>query len=196
MTDLVVKAIHGHDIEPWMTALARLRISVFREFPYLYEGSEAYEEKYLRTYAASANSLFVLALADDEVVGVSTAIPLLDAEAVFQQPFVEQQIEPSQVLYFGESVLAPAFRGMGVGHRFFDEREAFARQLGLPVTSFCAVERPLDHPARPAGYRPLHDFWRQRGYVFHPEMQIDYPWKDVGEPTETNKPMRFWLRQQ
>lgn len=196
MSDLVVKAIIGDAIEPWMPALARLRIRVFREFPYLYEGTEAYEEKYLRAYAASQRSLFVLALQGDEVVGVSTAIPLAEAEAVFREPFVARGIDPATVLYFGESVLAPACRGKGVGHRFFDEREAYARQLGLPLTSFCAVERPQDHPAKPVDYRPLHAFWKQRGYVYQPDMKIDYPWLDVGDTEETLKPMRFWLRHQ
>lgn len=196
MSDLVVKAIIGDAIEPWMSALARLRIRVFREFPYLYEGTEAYEEKYLRAYAASKRSLFVLALQGDEVVGVSTAIPLVDAEPVFHEPFSVRGIDPATVLYFGESVLAPECRGKGLGHRFFDEREDYARQLGLPVTSFCAVERPEDHPAKPADYRPLHDFWKQRGYVYQPDMKIEYPWLDVGDTEETLKPMRFWLRQQ
>lgn len=196
MSDLVVKTIIGDAIEPWMSALARLRIRVFREFPYLYEGTEAYEEKYLRAYAASKRSLFVLALQGNEVVGVSTAIPLMDAEPVFREPFVAQGIDPATVLYFGESVLAPEFRGRGLGHRFFDEREAYARQLSLPVTSFCAVERPQDHPAKPHDYRPLHAFWKQRGYVYHPEMTVEYPWLDVGDTEETFKPMRFWLRQQ
>lgn len=196
MTDIQIRTITGNGIEPWMGALARLRIQVFREFPYLYEGTEAYEEKYLRTYAESANSLFVLALADDDVVGVSTAVPLLDAEAPFRQPFVDHAIDPATVLYFGESVLAPEFRGKGIGHRFFDAREAHARQLGLSVTSFCAVERPENHAARPRDYRALHDFWRQRGYIYHPEMQVEYSWLDVGNTVETLKPMRFWLRQQ
>lgn len=195
MSELVIKAIIGDAIEPWMSALARLRIRVFREFPYLYDGTEAYEEKYLRAYAASERSLFVLALHDGEVVGVSTAIPLTDAEAVFREPFLARGIDPATVLYFGESVLAPEFRGKGLGHKFFDAREAYARELGLPVTCFCAVERPPDHPAKPADYRPLHAFWKQRGYVCQPDMTIEYAWLDVGDTEETLKPMRFWLHQ-
>ncbi len=194
VADVVVTTLSGDAIEPWMSALARLRIRVFREFPYLYEGTEAYEEKYLRAYAASHRSLFVLALLGDEVMGVSTAIPLEDAEPVFREPFVARGIDPATVLYFGESVLAPECRGKGLGHRFFDAREAYARAIGRSITSFCAVERPEDHPAKPVGYRPLHAFWTQRGYVYQPDMHIEYSWLDVGDTDETLKPMRFWLR--
>ena len=59
----------GAGILPFIDDLARLRIGVFRAFPYLYEGSLDYERGYLATYARSTESLFVLAL-DGETIGV------------------------------------------------------------------------------------------------------------------------------
>ena len=50
----------GGDIDAFLPELARLRIRVFREYPYLYEGSAAYEEKYLKTYANVPESVMVL----------------------------------------------------------------------------------------------------------------------------------------
>ena len=69
------------------------------------------------------------------------------------------------VFYCAESVLQERYRGQGVGHRFFDLREAHARALGFSWSVFCAVIRPQQHPLRPAGYRPLDPFWRRRGYA-------------------------------
>ena len=72
----------------------------------------------------------------------------------------------ASIFYCGESVLEPAYRGHGIGHRFFDLREAHARALGgFRSITFCAVVRPPDHPQRPAEYRPLDAFWRKRGYA-------------------------------
>ena len=75
-----------------------------------------------------------------------------DETPSFQKPFIERGFALGQVFYFGESVLLPAYRGQGLGHRFFDEREDYARRLGrFNTTAFCAVERAEDDPRRPPG---------------------------------------------
>ncbi|MBN0084537.1 GNAT family acetyltransferase, partial [Pseudomonas aeruginosa] len=108
----------GPDIAEWFDTVAHLRAKVFRSFPYLYEGDIEYEKHYLSMYARSADSLLVLALADDVVVGASTGLPLGDAEPAFQVPFADRGIPMEAVFYCGESVLLPAFRGLGLGHCF------------------------------------------------------------------------------
>ena len=186
----------GSDVIPWLDAVARLRITVFRDYPYLYDGDLDYEREYLSSYAASPFSLFVLAMDDQEVVGASTAIALTDADPAFQLPFQQHGISLQDVLYFGESVLNPVYRGQGIGHRFFDERERFAQQHGKQVTAFCAIERPDNHPRRPPDYTPLDAFWLQRGYQQHTNMRTTYNWLDIDHAVATPKPMVFWLRQE
>lgn len=191
-----IKTLCGEAIAPHIDDLARLRIEVFRAFPYLYDGDLAYERDYLNTYARSPESLFVLALDGDRVVGVATGVPMADETHDFKRPFVEAGWNPDEIFYFGESVLLPEYRGQGLGVRFFDEREAYARKLGrFRWCAFCAVERPADHPLRPAGYVPLNDFWAHRGYVHQPDLRTEYRWKDIGEVQESAKPMSFWLRE-
>lgn len=181
---------------PYIDDLARLRITVFRAFPYLYEGTVDYERDYLATYARSAESLFVLALDGETVVGASTGIPMSEETEAFKAPFLDGGWNPGRIFYFGESVLLPAYRGQGIGVRFFEEREAHARRLGrFDHCCFCAVERPADHPLRPAGYEPLDAFWNRRGYRHLPELRTEFTWRDVGEDAETAKPMSFWLKE-
>ena len=190
-----IEIVHGKAVEPYIPDLARLRIAVFRAFPYLYEGSEDYEADYLSTYAASPESLFVLALEDGHIVGASTGVPMADETAAFKAPFAAAGLDPETIFYFGESVLLSRYRGQGLGVRFFEEREAYARRLGrFGWCAFCAVERPADHPLRPADYVPLDDFWHRRGYAHRPELRTTFSWKDVGEAEETGKPMSFWLK--
>jgi len=100
----------------------------------------------------------------------------------------------AQTFYCAESVLLPAYRGQGIGHRFFDLREAHARALGLRHVVFCAVRRPDDHPLRPADYRPLDPFWRARGYAPVAGAVARFGWKDVDQPAETDKPLQVWAR--
>jgi GNAT superfamily N-acetyltransferase len=137
----------------------------------------------------------VVVLDGESVVGTSTALPLGEADPAFQQPFARLGFDLTDVLYLGESVLLPAYRGRGLGVRFFKEREAHARELGdSRWAAFCAVDRPADHPRRPAGYQPLDRFWGSRGYTRHPELTATYHWKDIDENEETEKTMTFWLK--
>lgn len=175
--------------------LAALRIAVFREFPYLYEGSVDYEKTYLETYARSKRSLGVLLYDKGHLVGATTCLPLTDETDEVQTPFRAAGYDLDAVFYFGESLLLPAYRGQGWGHRFFDEREAHAYSFGTyTFTCFCAVERPADHPLRPVNYRPNDLFWTKRGYRKTPELTTTFDWPDLGATESTPKRMVFWTR--
>ncbi len=193
-----LQSFHGPELAPHLDALGELRIAVFREYPYLYDGSLEYERAYLQTYLESPRSLVVLAFdedADDAVVGATTCLPLADEGPEFQAPFVALGIPVESVCYFGESILLPAYRGQGIGKQFFDLRQAHADSLpGIQLTAFCAVDRPADHPRRPADYRPLDEFWERQGYLKHPELQCEFRWKEIDEPGESPKTLTFWLR--
>ncbi len=192
---LRVKRMTGPSLEAYVPALARLRIEVFREFPYLYDGDLGYEARYLQTYIEAPGSVIVLVFDSEAVVGASTALPLAEADPAFRRPFHDQGYDPVEVFYLGESVLLPAYRGRGLGVHFFEEREAHARNLGgYAWAAFCAVDRPTDHPRRPPGYRPLDAFWSKRGYLRHPELTAIYRWKDLDDQGESEKTMTFWLK--
>ena len=164
-------------------------------YPYLYDGDPAYEARYLRTYTRTADSLFVLAIDGDRVVGASTCLPLAQEEAAFQQPFLERGMAVEDVFYCGESVLLPEYRGRGIGHRFFDEREAHAQRLGrFDLTAFAAVDRASDDARRPPQHRDNDVFWDKRGYVRQPGMTMRLAWKELGEANESEKALTFWLR--
>lgn len=189
-----IRQVRGPDIEPWLDAVARLRIAVFRAWPYLYEGDAAYERDYLAAYARSPDSVFVLALDGAQPIGASTGLPLADDQPAFSAPFRAAGLPAEQVFYFGESVLLPQYRGRGVGHAFFDRREAHARALGrFRWTAFCAVDREDDDPRRPADHRGNDAFWHGRGYTRQPGMTLRLDWNEAGRG-EVAHPLTFWLR--
>ncbi len=190
----------GEALVQYIPELARLRIEVFRDFPYLYDGTIEYEKKYLQTYIDNPESVIVLAFDDDKpgadkVVGASTAIPMKYETEELRRPFIEHGYNLDDVFYCSESVLNKDYRGLGLGVRFFEQREAHAEDLGgFKHITFCCVERPVDHPRRPANYVPLDQFWNKRGYFKHPELKTTYLWKDLDDTEETPKPMTFWLK--
>lgn len=195
MNTLLQQRYTGPDIAGVFDQLAALRIAVFRDYPYLYEGTVEYEKEYLQTYA-NAQRAFLLAVYDDsKMIGATTCIPLSDETEEVQQPFLDAGYALDRIFYFGESILLPQYRGRGLGHLFFDEREAHAASFGsYNMTCFCAVKRPDDHPMRSAGYQPLDAFWRKRGYQPAPDLQSWFSWPDLGETVSTQKPMVYWTR--
>ena len=195
MSAIRLERLTGPRLQELLPELARLRITVFRAFPYLYDGSLDYEQRYLRTYAEAADSVVVGAFDGDAVVGASTGLPLAHEPASLTQPFVDHGFDVAKVFYFGESVLLPDYRGHGIGVGFFREREAHARALGcFGHAAFCGVVRPVDHPRRPNGYVPLDAFWRKRGFAPVEGMVGSISWRDLDEPAETAKPMQFWVK--
>lgn len=193
--ELRVQRVSGSDLNAYLPELARLRIRVFREYPYLYEGSVTYEERYLKTYANAPDSVMVLVWDGDRVVGASSGLPLEVETPEVIKPFIAHGYDPRRVFYYGESVLLPEHRGRGLGKRFFEEREAHVRSLArFDIACFCAIERPADHPRRPVGYVPLDAFWNRRGFVKYPELHTTFSYQELDEDEESPKPMVFWLK--
>ncbi|MGZ2259103.1 GNAT family N-acetyltransferase [Roseobacter sp. A03A-229] len=180
----------AHHIE----AVAHLRIAVFHDWPYLYDGDLAYEKRYLQPYLSSEEAIVVGAFDGDRLVGASTGTPLSDHAEDFAAAFSATGLDLATIFYCAESVLLPQYRGSGAGHAFFDAREAHARALGYARCCFCAVIRPEDHPARPAGYAPLDPFWRKRGYAPLDGVRARFSWKDRETGGETEKELQFWMR--
>ncbi|EJU10455.1 hypothetical protein LH128_23945 [Sphingomonas sp. LH128] len=193
---VTIEVLTGAQMLAAVGDLARLRIAVFAEWPYLYDGAEAYEESYLREFAEATDAVLVAARDGARVVGMATASPMAAQKAEFRGPFESRGLDVAGLFYFGESVLLPEYRGQGIGHAFFDYREAQARRCGAKATTFAAVVRPLDHPDRPEGYVPLDGFWRRRGYAPVEGLVTELAWKDHRDAGDCPKPMQYWMREQ
>ncbi len=191
---LRIETLTGAALDAALEDVARLRIEVFRAWPYLYDGDLAYERDYLQSYRDSAGAVVVGAFDGDRLVGAATGTPLSDHAEDFAAAFATSGLDLDEIFYCAESVLLAAYRGQGAGHGFFDAREGHARALGFKRCAFCAVQRPTEHPLRPADYAPLDPFWHKRGYAPLPGVVAAFSWKDVDQEAETRKPLQFWLR--
>ncbi len=191
---LIYQVLDGDAVAAALDDLARLRIDVFADWPYLYAGSLDYERDYVATYRDAQNAILVAAKDGDRIVGVATGTPMEDHASDFAAPFAATGIPLADIFYCAESVLLPDYRGQGAGHVFFDMREAKAKALGRRYVAFCSVMRPEDHPARPADYRPLDGFWRKRGYEKLDGVVARFKWTDHGDAEQSEKPLQFWMK--
>ncbi|TQS73324.1 GNAT family N-acetyltransferase [Rhodobacteraceae bacterium] len=188
------QVLTGRRLEAVLDDVAALRIEVFRDWPYLYDGTLEYERSYLEAYRDGAGGVVVGAFDGTTLVGAATGSPLLEHAPEFGCGFEKAGIDPATVFYCAESVLLAPYRGQGIGHAFFTAREDHARALGYGFSAFCAVIRPQGHPLRPATYQPLDAFWMKRGYKPLPDVIARFDWKDIDQPHATSKNLQFWGR--
>lgn len=189
-----IRILRGAAMQEVIASFAALRVTVFREFPYLYDGDPKNEARYLAAYGQHPQAILVGAWDGDRLVGAATGMPLSahgDAAAL-RLPKGDPQL--GDVYYCAESVLLPEYRGQGIGHAFFDHREAQARDCGFGWTAFAAVIRPETHPLRPETYRPLDGFWRKRGYAPLVGSRLRFDWTDIDQQASSSKELQLWLR--
>jgi hypothetical protein len=106
-----IEPLTGAAIAPAIPDLARLRIAVFAEWPYLYDGDLGYEEEYLREFAGAEDAVLVAARDGSRIVGAATASPMMAQKDEVRAPFEERGIDTATLFYFGESVLLGEYRG-------------------------------------------------------------------------------------
>lgn len=196
---IAIERFTGHRIGAILADVARLRIAVFREWPYLYDGSEDYERGYLADFSSAPDAVVVVARKAGRIVGAATAAPLAGHTSQFVPLFEAHGLDATRIFYCGESVLEPACRGHGVGHAFFDHREAHARACvsgAGPFThvAFCGIVRSIGDPRAPPDSRPLDAFWRKRGYSPVPGLTGSYAWREIGGSAQIDHSMQFWMK--
>lgn len=177
----------GQDAKPYFADMARMRIELFREFPYLYEGNIEGEREHLEKYFSCPQAHVLLVFAADAVVGFSTSIPLIHEIPELREPYEKCGFAPQEGLYLGEAMLEAPQRGQGILRVFFEYHERTAQQLGLRFTTLMTVDRPYNHPLCPAQYTPMDILLAHFTYEKIPGcvVKIEWPQVDTGR-TEPN----------
>ena len=190
-----ITVLRGNEILPFIPAIAQLRIDVFREYPYLYEGDLAYEERYLKMYSLSEHAMIVLAKEGDQVIGAITGVPIVESMDEIKELFLEKKLTTAGVYYLGEIVLLKPYRKKKIGFAMYEEFEKTVRKMGsYHQIALCEIDRSSTDPKRPREYTSLDDFWTKQGYVKHPSLITHFSYLEIGNSEETLHPMVFWTK--
>jgi GNAT superfamily N-acetyltransferase len=196
MTDIHVRSFTGSGLKPYLHSIAKLRMDVFREYPYFEEPNLERETQFLRKIATNKESIGVLIFDNTTLVGASLGHPLSIEEDKILRPFNEKKMDVLPYFFFGDSALLKQYRGRGIGHHFFDARESHvAHHKKYKHICFCVPDCSEKDKDRPKDYISLHDFWRKRGYIHHPELQCVIPWKKIGSDKPAEMKMSFWIKE-
>ncbi|MBY6263446.1 N-acetyltransferase [Azospirillum sp. 412522] len=190
-----VERLTGAALADRLEELATLRLAVLGEFPYLYPGSAAYEERYLSGLGSLPGGLILAAFDRGRMVAAVTGAPLDQELDSLRDPFAHAGRDLRSTFYFGEVVVLPSHRGRGVGTALLEVGESHIRQDGrFASAAFGEIVRSTDHPRRPKTYRTPDAAWRRLGYRPEPEIGGTLSWCDGGDREETAKPLRFWVK--
>ena len=196
MSEFEYKKIIGKDIEQYFDDICRIRITVFKEWPYLYEGTVEYEREYLTHYFENDRSLCILIIADKKVVGISTSMPLAGEHEEFKKPVADFGFDISKIFYYSETCLLKEHRGKGIYRKIFSLREEHVKSFGddYHKVCFCSVIRPAEHPLKPKDYRPLEETWKRYEFYKVDGLTMTFLWTDIGENKETRKNLSVWMK--
>ena len=185
----------GQAVIPYLSEIARLRIMIFKEYPYLYKGSQEIETKYLQAYAEAPDACVFVVRDGETIIGAVTGVPLSGEPASFTASFADSPFPLDTVYYVGEVLFLPGYRGQGLGSRLLETLENHVSTLGRYNHLACAtIERPEGHPLRPGDYHPIDGLLIRAGLIRHPELHVTLPWPDLDGNVSENT-MVFWMKE-
>jgi GNAT superfamily N-acetyltransferase len=191
---LRIDSVRGTLAAGMVQELAVLRLSIFREFPYLYQGCLEDELGYLGHYAEVADSIVVSVTDSGRVVGAATGIPLSHESRALVDPFAVTPYVVEEIYYVGELLFYPEYRNRGLGMRLLTQIEQQVRALGNYRYLVCAtIVRPDDHPSRPEGYLPIERFLNRAGFILLPGITTSFAWRETDGSTREHE-MKFWIK--
>lgn len=193
---LHTKILRGTELEPYLDSVAHLRIKIFREYPYLYDGNPntTYEKEYLGRYVNCKDSILIIVQDGDKVIGASTGMPMQYELEEIKRPYANMGYDLNQLFYCGESVLLPAYRKLGLYKTFFQQRELVAKEMDLKYSTFLAIVQRENHPLKPQNYQPLDDIWQYFGYQKSPHLMTKFEWKSIDEDESSFKDLVAWIK--
>ncbi len=191
-----IKIIKKENHKNFIDALAQLRITIFKEFPYLYEGDFKYEQDYLQKFIDTPDSLICIAFEGEKPIGALTALPLKHEEPSIRQTFEKQGLSIEKTYYFSEILLLPEYRLLGLGYMMYRMAENSVLQKNkYKQLSFAAIEREENHPQKPENYTSPYSFFERIGYTQNRELVCQITWKEIGETEATPKSLFFWTKE-
>ena len=172
----------GHEFQQYTNEIAALRMLVFKEYPYLYDGDMQTELDHLNDYSKSKNSILIIVKDEQKVIGAVTGIPLAEVDEVFLTPFAKNEPIDS-IFHLGEILLLKEYRGKGIGYKTYKLFEDLVREKKqYNKIAIIEVVRDQDDPRKPKNYISARKFWEKMGYTEHPKMVIHTFYKEVDSP--------------
>jgi GNAT superfamily N-acetyltransferase len=187
-----LEVLHGQEIAPCVKEIVQFVNKIYRNYPYLYNGDDAGYEAYLESFPNLDDVTVCLAFAGAEVVGIAVGLPMPERD-VYQETLLEHGYDLKELFYLGEFGLKPEYQGQGIELTMYQNIEHAANKKGqFKKICFWEIEGPLGQ-ATPS-YFPRDDFWKQLGFIRHPELNFQIFWTNIGDTSESAHKAVYWMK--
>ena len=187
-----IEIFGGEKIKDVIDELGNFRITIFKEYPYLYDGNLDYERKYLSRYGNISDSILLLVRDKEGILGAATGIPLVNDEPEFTEPFKDKNLD--EIFYIGELMIRKDNRSKGIGTLLLKNMLDLIDKNQFKTVCLYTVDRGNNHPLKPDFYQSPDSLWRKFGFEKHSSHIVYFSWRDLGNVVETEKPMNVWIK--
>ena len=187
-----IEIFGGEKIKDVIDELGNFRITIFKEYLYLYDGNLDYERKYLSRYGNISDSILLLVRDKEGILGAATGIPLVNDEPEFTEPFKDKNLD--EIFYIGELMIRKDNRSKGIGTLLLKNMLDLIDKNQFKTVCLYTVDRGNNHPLKPDFYQSPDSLWRKFGFEKHSSHIVYFSWRDLGNVVETEKPMNVWIK--
>lgn len=164
-------------------ALAQMRITYFREYPYLYEGKKEYEVHYLAEYQQNAiDAYLVQAFDEKQLVGILTGCAFTSDIEIIRDGtrlFKQNGLLVEQYYYIGEAIIIPGYRDKKILPRLLYILGTKVKQLNkYQSLCFLTVVRNEDDERKPDDYGSTDLLWEKLGCE-RPGIRASFEWPTI-----------------
>ena len=168
--------VTGKAINDCFEAIATLRLMVFSEYPYCYQGSFEDEQKHFGQYTCHEDRSLAVLFEKNQIIGLSTRIPAASALPLLGRavPELERRgVNIEQHYYVIESMIKQAFRGKKRGQLLYQEHEVFIRRRGYQTN--CLLTLATESTITSVEKKPFTSLWHWLGFK-KTAIQTSFTW--------------------
>lgn len=123
MKSIAIETLKGKQLVSHLSELAKLRLTVFREYPYLYEGNLDFERHYLSLFANSEDAFLAIAKEGNKVIAAISGFPLDCAQKEIRNAFTHYPMSTKEIFALCEIVVLKEYRSQKIGTLLYREFE-------------------------------------------------------------------------
>ena len=190
-----IEIFRGNDFAPYLKRLSQMRMTHYRGYPYLYEGSDDYEHEYIADFPNNQHSIMVGAFESGELEGFVLGTPL-EGDSPILASISDKVHRRATTYYIADIILNSGLRAQRISETLMNTIEREIISLGYKQICFLTVFRPENHPTRPPGYVESRALWERFGYVKQPA-KLTYDWASLnaaGNLTMQTHEMNLWSK--
>jgi len=178
--NVTFEVLKGSQIKSIEKSFADLRITIFREYPYLYEGDLSTEKHYFDMFGD--NTICITAKDGAAIIGISIGTPLQEVLKRFLEPLTEAHINVKRMFYLADLLVLKSYRGQRIGHALYELFEKEVQKTGQFSTIIVReISKSPDDPKKPSDYHSLDFFWNKRGFKKIDGISQQDKWKAIGD---------------